>query len=204
MDQMESRSDAELLKLAVVGEERAFLLLYERLKYSIFRYAYYMTGSRTAAEEVLQEVFMALLREADNYREQQGEVSGFAFGIAKNIVRRIRRRERAYESLAGVEPTSQINSVSEADSLTAQAVRNEQVERLQAAIASLPDHYRQAVVLCDLCELSYAEAAARLRCSVGTIRSRLNRAHILLAKKLKPLNKSRMDLQVSGEEGCLI
>lgn len=204
MDQTRSHSDAELLKLAVAGDERAFLLLYEKHKNSIFRYAYYMTGSRTAAEEVLQEVFMALLRQGDNYHEQQGDVGGFAFGIAKNIVRRIRRRERGYESLVRVERTDQTNAISEADSLTAQAIRNERVERVQAAIASLPDHYRQVVVLCDLCELSYTEAAARLRCSVGTIRSRLNRGHTLLAKKLKLLHKSRTDLEVSGEAGCLI
>ena len=65
------------------------------------------------------------------------------------------------------------------------------------------DHYRQTVVLCDLCELSYEQAATRLNCAVGTIRSRLNRAHTLLAQKLKPL-RNRQPLEATGTEGCLI
>ena len=79
--------------------------------------------------------------------------------------------------------------ISESDALPAQMIRTELAERVQAAVASLPDHYRQVVVLCDLCELSYAEAASRLRCALGTIRSRLSRAHALLAEKLKPLRQ---------------
>ena len=65
----EGRSDAELLKLAMAGEESAFVALYERLKSGIFRYAYYMTSSVTAAEEVTQEVFMSLLEKGSTYRD---------------------------------------------------------------------------------------------------------------------------------------
>ena len=83
-------------------------------------------------------------------------------------------------------------------------VRNEVVDRVQAAIATLPGHYRQAVVLCDLCEFSYEDAATRLRCAVGTIRSRLNRAHSLLAQKLKPFRSRQADIEAAGPEGCLI
>jgi RNA polymerase sigma-70 factor, ECF subfamily len=83
-------------------------------------------------------------------------------------------------------------------------IRSELAERVQAAVASLPDHYRQVVVLCDLCELSYAEAASRLGCAVGTIRSRLNRARALLAEKLKPLRGPQPRIGAAGPEGCVI
>jgi RNA polymerase sigma-70 factor (ECF subfamily) len=53
------------------------------------------------------------------------------------------------------------------------------------AVLSLPEHYREAVVLCDLQELSYAQAAEALNCAIGTIRSRLHRGHEMLAKKLR-------------------
>ncbi len=204
MDNTDSRSDAELLKLSIAGDEPAFLLLYQRLKRDIFRYAYYMTGTTLGAEEVTQEVFMALLTQGPKYRERQGAVSAFAFGIAKNFVRRIRRRERGHQSLPSTEAGIPENLISQAESLAAQAVRNELVERVQTAIVSLPNHYREVVVLCDLCEFSYTEAAARLDCSVGTIRSRLNRGHALLARKLKPVQKPRTDIGVTGTEGCLI
>ena len=206
MENFENCSDAVLLSRALAGEEAAFLALYEKLKGGIFRYAFYMTNSRTAAEEVTQEVFILLLKEGGNYREDRGDLGAFAFGIARNFVRRIERRERAYEPLPTDDVLARLSRdlVSEAESLATRMVRNEVVERVQAAIASLPDHYRQPVVLCDLCEMSYEEAASRLRCAVGTIRSRLNRAHSLLAQKLKPLKSRQPDIEAAGPEGCLI
>jgi RNA polymerase sigma-70 factor, ECF subfamily len=205
VDKLESRSDAELLELSLAGDESAFRLLYERLKRGIFRYAFYMTNSRSAAEEVTQEVFISLLKQGQNYRKERGEVAAFAFGIARNFVRRIERRERPYAPLPGDdEGLENLSRTLQPETLPGQMIRNELVERVQVAIASLPDHYRQVVVLCDLCELSYEQAAARLACAVGTIRSRLNRAHALLAQKLKPLRNSQPAIGTPGTEGCLI
>ena len=199
-------SDAELLHLALAGGEAAFLLLYNRLKDGIFRYAFYMTNSQSAAEEVTQEVFMALFREGGKYRADRGDVGAFAFGIARNFVRRIERRERAYQPFPVDPPVESLTEslISEPEVLQAQMIRGEVVERVQAAVASLPDHYRQVVVLCDLCELSYTDAARRLECAVGTIRSRLHRAHSLLAEKLKPLRKPQPDIGAAGPEGCVV
>ena len=198
--------DVDLLRLALAGDEAAFLALYERLKTGIFRYAFYITNSRTAAEEVTQEVFLCLLKQGENYRESRGDVGAFAFGIARNFVRRIERRERPYEPLPGDDALASLSSrlISAPEALSGQLIRNEVVERVQSAIATLPDHYRQAVVLCDLCELSYEETALRLRCAVGTIRSRLNRAHTLLAQKLEPLRGRQANIGATGTEGCLI
>jgi RNA polymerase sigma-70 factor, ECF subfamily len=207
VDRLESRSDAELLELSLAGEESAFPVLYERLKTGIFRYAFYMTNSRTSAEEVTQEVFISLFKEGRNYREEKGEVAGFAFGIARNFIRRIERRERPYSPLPANKDEFESLSgapASERETIPGQMMRNEVVERVHGAIASLPDHYRRVVVLCDLCDLSYEQAAARLGCAVGTIRSRLNRAHALLAHKLKPLRNSQAALGTPGAEGCLI
>lgn len=206
MQNFDHRSDGDLLRLALAGDEGAFLALYEKFKNGIFRYAFYMTSSRAAAEEVTQEVFICLLREGGNYREDRGDVGAFAFGMARNFVRRIERRERSYEPLPGDDALASLSSrlVSGPEALAGRLIRNEVVERVQSAIATLPDHYRQAVVLCDLCELSYEEAASRLRCAVGTIRSRLNRAHSLLAQKLEPLRGRHADIGATGTEGCLI
>lgn len=206
MPNPESLSDAALLRLALAGDEPAFLALYERLKRGIFRYAFYMTNSRTAAEEVTQELFIALLKEGGSFREDRGEVGAFAFGIARNLVRRIERRERAYQPLPHEEDLESLPGrlISKPEVITGELVRTERAGRVQAAIASLPDHYRQAVVLCDLCELTYEEAATRLQCAVGTIRSRLSRAHALLAKKLEPLKENQSRVESTGTEGCLI
>jgi len=204
-DRVESRSDAELLKLSMAGDENAFLLLYEQLKAPIFRYAFYMTGSQTGAEEVVQEVFIALLKSGNRFKPTQGDLAGFAFGIARNLIRRIRKRESVTEALPGDEALERKSRLRPgAEDLSAQVIRDQGVERVRTAIASLPDHYRQVIVLCDLCELTYAEAASRLHCAVGTIRSRLNRAHAMLAQKLKQTKKPQPELRASGTEECLI
>lgn len=197
--------DPLLLKRALAGEEAAFLVLYGRLKGGIFRYAFYMTNSRTIAEEVTQEVFILLLKEGGRYREERGDVGAFAFGIARNFIRRIERRESRYESIPeDSAATLPEGLISGPESVAGELIRNEVTAQVQTAIASLPDHYRQAVVLCDLCELSYEQAASRLDCAVGTIRSRLNRAHAILAEKLKALRRKEPEMRATGTEGCLI
>ncbi|HJT71030.1 MAG TPA: RNA polymerase sigma factor [Terriglobales bacterium] len=204
-DMVEARSDAELLCAALAGEEPAFLVLYEKLKGGIFRYAVYMTGSITAAEEVTQEAFMALLKEGRKYREERGDVGAFVFGFVRNFVRRA-RRERAYEPLPDDETIQRMAAslVIEPEALQRRMIRNQAAEQVRAAVRSLPEHYAQVIVLCDLCEFSYVEAASRLGCAVGTVRSRLNRAHNLLAKKLKPLRDGNAAIRAAGAEGCLI
>ena len=206
VENLDNDSDAVLLRRALAGDEPAFILLYEHLKGAIFRYAYYMTNSRTVADEVVQEVFIQLLKQGARYREECGEVGAFAFGMARNFIRRIQRRERPYEPIPAEASMAKLPAslVSEPESLARELMRSEVTARVQTAIASLPDHYRQVVVLCDLCELSYQQAASRLQCAVGTVRSRLNRAHAILAQKLKPLRRSQPDIQAAGPEGCLI
>jgi RNA polymerase sigma-70 factor, ECF subfamily len=206
MEPHEGTSDAELLTLALAGEESAFRLLYDKLKGGIFRYAFYMTNSTTAAEEVTQEVFMSLIKEGSSYREEKGDLGAFAFGITRNLVRRVRRRERAYQPLPDDQAVERLAAslVVEPMGLQRRVIRDQAVEQVRAAVASLPDHYAQVVILCDLCEVSYAEAASRLACPVGTVRSRLNRAHALLARKLKPAPAAQSDIRATGTEGCLI
>jgi RNA polymerase sigma-70 factor, ECF subfamily len=206
MDSYETWSDTELLKAALAGEEDAFVLLYQRLKTGIFRYAFYMTNSISSAEEVTQDVFITLLKEGRNYRDGRGDVGAFAFGIARNLVRRVRRQERTHQPLPDDDGIHQLAAslVTEPEALQRKLIRSEALQRVRAMIGSLPDRYAQVIVLCDLCELSYVEAASRLDCAVGTVRSRLNRAHALLAKKLKPFKSAKAGIQATGTEGCVI
>jgi RNA polymerase sigma-70 factor, ECF subfamily len=200
----ETLPDDELLKLSMSGNEEAFLFLYQRLKTGLFRYAFYMKGSQTSAEEVVQEVFVSLLKNGDRYQPAQGDLAGFVFGIARNLIRRLKKREGRTEELPDNE-VLQRSSLQQpaANDLSAHLIRQEGIEKIRSAIASLPDHYRQVIVLCDLCEVTYTEAASRLQCAVGTVRSRLNRAHALLAQKLKQARKRQPELGTSGREECL-
>ena len=149
---------------------------------------------------------MALLKEGSNYREERGDVGAFVFGISRNFVRRLRRRERVYYPLPDDDAIQRLTEglATDPEALQLNLIRNQAQERVRTAVRTLPDRYAQVIVLCDLCEFSYAEAAARLECAVGTVRSRLNRAHALLAKKLKAPKRSGAEIGARGTEGCVI
>src|SRR3974390_2073907 len=88
--------DGELLERALGGDEESFAALYRRRQGSIYRFALHMSGRRTVAEEVTQEVFLAVLREGERFDPQRGSVLGYLLGIARNQVRRCLERDRFY------------------------------------------------------------------------------------------------------------
>jgi RNA polymerase sigma-70 factor (ECF subfamily) len=168
-------TDPELLAHALRGREEHFTELYQRRQGGVYRFALQMSGSAALAEDVTQETFLTLLQSGDRYDAARGSVAAFLYGIARNLVMRRLERDRRYEP--------EEDSTAEGD-LLEDLTRSQSIERVRQAVLSLPPVYREAVVLCDLQETSYEEAAAALDCPVGTIRSRLNRARGMLARKL--------------------
>jgi RNA polymerase sigma-70 factor, ECF subfamily len=173
-------SDEILLRRLAAGDERSFLELYRRRQAGVYRFALHMSGSAAIAEEVTQEVFMAVIRDAKRFDADRGAASAFLIGVARNHVLKLLQRNRIYIGLEDevVEPASP------ADDVVATLARAEAVENVRQAVLELPAVYREAVVLCDLQELSYADAAEALSVPVGTIRSRVARGRTLLAQKL--------------------
>lgn len=178
MDQ--NPSDEELLRRMAAGDEPAFLALYRRRQAGVYRFALHMSGSETTAEDVTQEVFLALMRDAARFDRRRGTLVAFLYGIARNHVLRSAVWERPAASEPELEPVAP-----GADPL-GELTRQETIGSVRAAVLGLPAHYREVVVLCELQELGYAEAAAIIGCAVGTVRSRLHRARALLAERLRP------------------
>jgi RNA polymerase sigma-70 factor, ECF subfamily len=171
--------DADLLRLARHGDEAAFAQLFARYQRAIFRYAAHMCGE-AAAEDVVQDTFLVVLRRGGKFDAARGTFSAFLFGIARNVILKQLggRHELPSEFDAAVEEASpQANAL---ESLTEQ----ERIEAVRMAIASLPPFYREVVVLCDLEDVNYESAASALGCPIGTIRSRLHRARRMLTSKL--------------------
>ena len=81
--------------------------------------------------------------------------------------------------------------------------RREGLETLRRAVQALPRRYREVVVLCDLEEVDYADAAVALGCPIGTVRSRLHRARGLLLEKLSPERNSRQAVSSLKPMRCL-
>jgi RNA polymerase sigma-70 factor (ECF subfamily) len=177
-------TDDELLLRMHSGDEQAFVTLYRRRQPAIYRFAANMTGSRTVAEDITQDVFMALIREDCGFDPELGTLSGYLFGIARKLALRYLERGRAdvaldngAEESRGVEPSVNGNQLLD-------LTRKEGIEALRRAVQALPRRYREVVALCDLEEVDYADAAFILDCPVGTVRSRLHRARALLLEKM--------------------
>jgi RNA polymerase sigma-70 factor (ECF subfamily) len=196
--------DDALLARMLAGDEEAFVLLYRRRHPAVYRYALHMSGNRGIAEDVTQEVFMALIRDAKRFDPAQGGLAGFLIGIARNHLRKRWAQDRRLATwgddepemmeIAGqspYEPGSGLGSPFTPRGMAAEPAggfgdlsTSEAANRLRRAVATLPEKYREAVVLCDLEEMSYEEAAAALKCPIGTVRSRLHRARAMLLEKL--------------------
>lgn len=181
-------TDDELLRLMMAGDEDAFTQLYRRRQGGLYRFALQMSGSESIAEDVTQEVFMVLMREAENYDSARGSLAAYLYGIARNFVLRRLQKDRYYVPMVdAAEDADQGDAeylIAEGDPL-GDLTRNETIEAVRQAVLALPAHYREAIVLCDLHEMSYADAAAALGCAVGTVRSRLHRARALLIERLR-------------------
>ena len=176
--------DEQLLSRIAAGNGEALTALFRRRQRDVYRVAMLMTGSAAAAEDVTQDVFLSVIRDVSRFEPGRGSVAAWLCGIARNHARRRLDRESRtvplpeHSELTGAVSAVQPDPVGDLSSA-------EQLERLRRAVLSLPIRYREVVVLCDLQELSYTEAAAALDCAVGTVRSRLHRARALLVAKLR-------------------
>ena len=177
--------DRELYRQLAKGREEAFSALYERYQGPIFRFAWHKSGNSATAEDVTQEVFMLLIRNPKNYDPAKGSLAGYLFGIARNLTRRRLDRSRLDAPLAEDWMDSNENELAGDTDLLGDLTRSELLQCLQKAILGLPEQYREVVVLCDLSEMSYPDAAAVLECPPGTVASRLHRARLMLKARLE-------------------
>jgi RNA polymerase sigma-70 factor, ECF subfamily len=181
--------DDALLKRSAKGDERAFTELYRRHQGAVFRFALRMTGSSWAAEEIVQDVFMMLVREPKKYDSARGSLGAFLYGVTRNRVMKHLERTPRDVSLDDGTDAGHNSHPQLQDSMTPArwAELRERREHVRAAVLALPAEFREAVVLCELEEMSYDQAARALDCPVGTIRSRLHRGRALLLAKLEML-----------------
>jgi RNA polymerase sigma-70 factor, ECF subfamily len=207
----ETIDDGLLVRRMLAGDEDSFTLIYRRKHPAIYRFALHMSGNSAIAEDVTQEVFMTLIRDAKRFDPALGTLGGFLFGIARNHLRRRWDQERGAVPLPGT--TEELDAIMLAHvsrnggssngngngngsgnghshvapfpDHSDELVSRENIRRVRQAIATLPENYREVVVLCEMDEMSYEDAAAVLECPIGTVRSRLHRAKSMLTEKLR-------------------
>ena len=198
-------TDADLFQRVIAGDEEAFTCLYRRRQGGLYRFALHMTGSQAAAEDVTQDVFLALMRQVDMYDPARGSVAAYLYGIARNLIaKHLGRRTAVALPDEGDEGTWFIGAVTSADDDPLEELtRKETVERVRQAIGTLPPHYREVVILCELQDVDYLDAAAALGCPIGTVRSRLHRARALLLKNLSASDPASVAVNTLEPARCL-
>jgi RNA polymerase sigma-70 factor (ECF subfamily) len=183
MGEPERRSDRDLLLQFGEGDRDAFTTLYRAHFPAVFRFAFYMTGDRIRAGEITQDVFVWLVHHPRDFDAGRGDLPAFLGGVARKFVLRRQQSEKRWLPLD--ETAIAQREVPGATEFARGLEHRQDVAELRSAIAALPERYREAVVLCDLQEKSYQQAALELGCALGTVRSRLHRARELLVRKFQ-------------------
>ena len=163
------------------GDEEAFTALYRRHRDAVYRLALLYAGSTAIAADATQETFLHFITQPGQYDPQRGTLGAWLCGVARNIARKAAGwRDEPFdpEGFAGqqVDPETPLERL----------LKAEVAEEVRRALASIAPHYRDVLILCELSELSYAEAAQVCGIDIGTVRSRLSRARSQLAQRLAP------------------
>jgi len=176
-------SDEELHRAALAGSGEAMAALYRRHGGLVYRFTLQMSRNEAIAEEITQEVFLALLTQIDRFDARRGALSTWLCGVARRqLWKYLARNDSAAMLDLDQEGAAEVQSPS--DGPVELLLRHEAVAAVRAGMDELPPGLREVVILCALEEMSYEQAAQVLAVPVGTVRSRLHRAKARLAALL--------------------
>ena len=150
---------------------------YGRHKDVLYRFAWRMTGSPAAAEDVVQDCFLALLRNPAAYDHQRGTLRSFLIGVTRNLALKRLRGERPFEEL---DDESAICQPIDSDG-------HDRAEIVSQAVAALPPLQRETLILAEYEEMSLDEIARAVAADLAAVKSRLHRARENLRRMLAPL-----------------
>jgi RNA polymerase sigma-70 factor (ECF subfamily) len=188
--------DAALMLRVKQGDVAAFTELVEKYKQPVMNVIYRTLRDATEAEDLAQNVFVQVYKSAARYKNT-AKFTTWLFTIARNLcLNEIRRRSRhPAESLDVPHPEQEDQPLRQFEDKktfapTESLLHGELEEKIQEALAELPENQRTAILLCRQEELSYEEIAEVLDCSVSAIKSLIHRGRETLKEKLKPYLRS--------------
>jgi RNA polymerase sigma-70 factor (ECF subfamily) len=181
---LDGAAETDLLLKAGRGDEAAFLLLYERHRTVVFRFACRMLGSSSQAEDVTQECFLSVLRRPEAFRAERASLRTYLCAIARHLALKQLRRQ-GQETLVD-DPPERASSGTEGKDPLRKVMDEEAAEAVREAVQTLPPLQREAVLLFEYEDMSLADIAAVCEIDVGTVKSRLHRARERLRRTLAP------------------
>ena len=188
MDKKFIYTDEELIGRFQNGDEQAYIELANRYRDRLMSFVYRFVNDSVVAEDIVQDTLVKLYTHKDYYRNI-AKFSTWIYTIAGNLakteLRKNKRRKVTNLSEMGKDDW-QYDIPSDED--TAKKVHGQFIgEQIQKAIQSLPDHFREVIILRDIQELSYEEVSSIVEVPLGTVKSRINRARLQLQEILKEL-----------------
>ena len=180
--------DTERMARLAAGDTSALRELYEKHGRALLRFSSAMCRSRQAAEDLVHDTFVALLRGPHLFDPAQGTAFNYLCGVLRHRVSRHFRQQKRWVTLVDDDSTAD-HEPSAADEIA----RSEVSAVFRQAMLELPLQHREIIALCDLEELPYHSVAAILDCPIGTVRSRLHRARALLTIRLASLEIVDLD-----------
>src|SRR5688500_16855371 len=179
---MHGLADDQLMERVRGGDEEAFGIIVDRYKDSLINYLTHLVRSRERAEEVAQDAFVRLYRNAAQYKQQE-RLGPYLFRIATNLVVTEARREKRWSLLL---PRLNASTRTSEPAPDTNLLTTEIQKQVSAAIDRLPLNYRAPLVLFEIEEWSYDEIAKARDIRCGTVKSRISRARDLLRRQLAP------------------
>lgn len=178
---------AELVRRCRAGDGAAWEEIVQSYSRRVYNLAYRFTSRADSAEDLTQDVFIRVYRSLDQYDAKQGDLQNWLMRLARNlIIDDYRKRQRAPQDQAADDLDDHKYHLRSADSSVQREMeRRELGAQVQAGIDKLSPDLRTCVILRDIEELSYQEIVDLLRIPEGTVKSRINRGRIELAKILR-------------------
>jgi RNA polymerase sigma-70 factor, ECF subfamily len=179
-----SDSEPDLLGRCRDGDQAAWRELVSEHGRKVFNLAYRFVGRVDEAEDVTQEIFVKVYRSLHSFRPSDGSFPAWLMTVARHHAIDRYRRRRDERLRVADDPSALATFPSPDEGPLRSLEREERKQLVHGGLRSLPPTLREPLILCDLEGLSHEEAAASLDIPVGTVKSRLNRGRLELAKRL--------------------
>ena len=175
-------TDERLLEEAAQGKTTAFQVLYERYRDPIFRFAYRMLGSAEAAEDVVHDCFLGMIKEPGRFDSGKASLRTYLYAAARN---QAAKRYQAFGRESALDDLTSEPRMGDHHEPIRKVLDDELAGEVQRAIASLPPLQREALVLFEYEDLSLAEIGAIVGADANTVKARLFRARDKLRARLE-------------------